>query len=139
MCYKPIPIILRNLEIRTKEHFRNLRLNHTEKWAIGSHFWNTEHEIYNSTNLLKSLNRKNEIIIWSETKYLSIHMHIILWVLKSHLKVLSLKSMYADHQTVHRWHQPASPPCVIQHFSRFELRMGETSLETIVFKVSKVP
>ena len=34
----------RNLETRTK-HFRNLRLNHTDKSAIASHFWNTGHEI----------------------------------------------------------------------------------------------
>ena len=51
-----------------------------------------------------------------------------------------IKTMYADHQTANRWHQPASPPqCVIQHSSRFELRMGETSPETIVLKVSKLP
>ena len=40
----------RNLETRTKEHFRNLRLNHTEQSAIASHFWNTGHEIKNSAN-----------------------------------------------------------------------------------------
>jgi hypothetical protein len=43
----------RNLETRTKEHFRNLRLNYTEKSAIASHFWSTGHEINNSANLLK--------------------------------------------------------------------------------------
>ena len=48
--------------------------------------------------------------------------------------------MYGDHQTVHRWHQPASPQSMIQHLSRFELRMGKTAPETIiVFKVSKLP
>ena len=31
--------IKRNLEMRTKEHFRNLRLNHIEKSAIALHFW----------------------------------------------------------------------------------------------------
>ena len=49
----------RNLETRTKEHFRNLRLNYTDKSAIASHFWNTGHEINNSANILKSVNRKN--------------------------------------------------------------------------------
>ena len=44
-------------------------------------------------------------------------------------EVLSLKSMYADHQS-------ASPQCLIQHFSQFELRTGETLPETIVFTVS---
>ena len=31
----------RNLEKRTEKHFRNLRLNHTDKSVIASHFWNT--------------------------------------------------------------------------------------------------
>ena len=65
--------------------------------------------------------------------------HITLWVLKPCLRVLSLKSTYAKHQTVHRWHQPASPQIMIQHFSRFELGMNETSPETTAFKVSKLP
>jgi hypothetical protein len=54
-------------------------------------------------------------------------------------EVLSLKSMYADHQTEHQWHLSALPQCVMQHFSQFELRMGKTLPETIVFKVSKLP
>ena len=66
-------------------------------------------------------------------------MHITLRILKSRLRVLSLKSMYADPQTAQWRHQPVSPQCVIQHFSWFEWRMGETSPETIVFKVSKLP
>ena len=60
-------------------------------------------------------------------------------ILKSCLKVLSLKSMYADQQTVHWLHQPALSQCVIQHFSQFELRMGRTSPKTIVFKVRRLP
>ena len=56
----------RNLDTRTKEHFRNLRLNHTDKSAIASNFWNTGHEINNSANILKSVNRKNELIIWEK-------------------------------------------------------------------------
>ena len=51
---------------RTKEHFRNLKLNHTEKSAIASHFLNTRHEINNSANLLKSVNKTNELIIWEK-------------------------------------------------------------------------
>jgi GIY-YIG catalytic domain. len=43
----------RNLETRTKEHFKNLRLNHTDKSTIASHFWNTGHEINNSAIILK--------------------------------------------------------------------------------------
>ena len=58
-----------------------------------------------------------------------------LWILKPRLKVLSLKSMYANHQTAHQWHQRASPQWVIQHFSWFELRIGEA----IVFIVCKLP
>ena len=41
----------RNLETRTKEHFRNHRLNHIDKSAIVLHFWNTGHEIDNSITL----------------------------------------------------------------------------------------
>ena len=56
--------------------------------------------------------------------------NIVTWILKSPLSVLSLRSMYTDHQTGHQWHQPASPQWVIQHISQFELRMGKT----IVFR-----
>ena len=41
----------RNLETRTKEHLRNLRLNYTEKSVITSHFWNTGHEIDNPATI----------------------------------------------------------------------------------------
>ena len=61
----------RNLETRTKEHFRNLWLNHTDKSAIASHFWNTGDEI-NSANILNSVNRKNELITWGK---IFIHKH----------------------------------------------------------------
>ena len=57
----------------TKEHFRNLRLNHT----VASHFWNTGHEINHSANLLKSVNRKNELITWEET-FVHKHAHHIM-------------------------------------------------------------
>jgi GIY-YIG catalytic domain. len=67
----------RNLETRTKEHFRNLRLNHTDKSAMASHFWNTRHEINNTANLLKSVNRKNELITWEKT-FIHKHAHHIM-------------------------------------------------------------
>ena len=92
-------------QTRTKEHFKNLRLNHTEKSAIASQFWNTGHEINNSAILLKPVNRKNELIIWEK---ISINTHITLWILKSCQLVHSLKSMCGNHQTGHRWHQSAS-------------------------------
>ena len=53
----------RNLEMRTKEHFKNLKLNYTDKSVRASCVWNTRHEINNSANLLKSDNRNNELII----------------------------------------------------------------------------
>ena len=84
----------RNLE--TKEHFRNLRLNHTEKSATVLHCWNTGHEInnssklnkffhseenqiiqHNSVNLLKLINKKNELIIW-EKIFVHKHAHHIM-------------------------------------------------------------
>ena len=62
----------KNSETRIKLHFRNLRLNHTDKSAIELHFWNTGHETNNSAILLKSVNRKNELIIWEK---IFIHKH----------------------------------------------------------------
>ena len=59
------------------EHFRNLRSNHTDKSAIASHFWNTGHEINNSANILKSVNRKNELITW-EKIFIHKHTHHIM-------------------------------------------------------------
>jgi len=52
-------------------------LNHTDKSAITSHFWNTGHEINNSANILKSVNRKNELIT-SEKINMHIHAHHIM-------------------------------------------------------------
>ena len=65
-CVKEVYIgqIKKNLETRTKEHFRNLNVTYTEKSAIASHFCNTGYEINNSANLLKSINKKNKPIIW---------------------------------------------------------------------------
>ena len=63
--------------MRTKEHFRNVRLNHVEKSAIAAHFWNTGHEINNSATLLKSVNQKNELTIW-EKIFIHKHAHHIM-------------------------------------------------------------
>ena len=95
--------------MRTKEHFRNLRLNHIDKSAIASHFWNSGHEINNSANVLKSVNRKNEIITW-EKIFIHKHAHHIM-----NFEVLPVSSLIrkyiGDHQTVHQWHQSALPQC----------------------------
>jgi len=56
----------RNLETRTKEHFRNLRLNNTDQSTIASHFWNTGHEINKTASILKSVNKKIELITWEK-------------------------------------------------------------------------
>ena len=72
MKYHIILQTKRNLETRTKEHFRNVRLNHLEK----SHVWNTGHEINKSATLLKSVNKKNELMIW-EKIFIHNHAHHI--------------------------------------------------------------
>ena len=122
----------RNLETRTKDHFRNLRLYHSEKSAIASHFWNTGHEIDNSANLLKTVNRKNELII-CEKIFIHKHAHHII-----NFEVppeSSLIKKYICRTPDSAWmHQSASPQCMMQHFSRIELRMGKTSSKTIVFR-----
>ena len=66
----------KNSETRTKEHFRNLRLNHTDQSVIASHFW-TRHEINNTANILKSINKKNELITW-EKIFIHKHTHHIM-------------------------------------------------------------
>ena len=68
----------RNVETRTNKHFGNLRLNHTDKSAIASHFWNTGHEINNTASILKSVNKKNELITWREKKFIPKHAHHIM-------------------------------------------------------------
>ena len=79
---------------------------------------------------------KNELIT-QEKIFIHKHAHHIM-----NFEVLPesslIRNMCADHQTAQRWHQSASPQCAIQHFSQFELRIGETSPETIVFKISKL-
>ena len=81
-----------DIAVRTKQHFRNLGLNHTEKSATASNFWNMGHEINNSANLIKSVNKKNELITW-EKIFINKHAHHM------NFEVLSLKSMYADHHS----------------------------------------
>ena len=44
----------------------NLGLNHTVKSVIAWHFWNTGHKINYSANLLKSVNKMYELIIWEK-------------------------------------------------------------------------
>ena len=51
------------LETRTKEHFRNLKLDNIEKSTIASHFWNTVHEIDNRATSIESVNKMNELLI----------------------------------------------------------------------------
>ena len=45
----------------------------------------------------------------------------------------------SSHALWQCWLIPSMPQYVMQHFSRFELRMGKTSPETIVFKVDELP
>jgi hypothetical protein len=52
-------------------------LNHRDKSAIASHFWNTGHEINNSAIILKLVNRKNELITW-EKIFIHKHKHHIM-------------------------------------------------------------
>ena len=67
----------RQKETRTKEHFRNLRLNRTDQSVIESHFWNTGNEFNNTANILKSVNKKNKLITW-EKIFIHKHAHHIM-------------------------------------------------------------
>ena len=40
----------RNIEIKLKEHLRNIRLNHIDKSVLAAHLWDEEHYIQNETN-----------------------------------------------------------------------------------------
>ena len=116
-----------------------LRLEHWNTEKVKNYTSWTLHWTQTNDKLVKEIhyNKKNELITWE--KNVSINTHITLWILKSCLKVLSLKSTYSDHQIAHWWHEPASPQCMIRHLSRFELRMAKISPKTIVFKVKKNP
>ena len=52
-------------------------MNHTDQSAIASHFWHTGHEINNTANILKSVNKKNELITW-EKIFIHKHAHHIM-------------------------------------------------------------
>jgi GIY-YIG catalytic domain. len=67
----------RNVETRTKEHFRILRLNHIEKSALALPFWNTGQETDNSATLLKSVNKRNILLIY-EKIFIYKHAHNIM-------------------------------------------------------------
>ena len=73
--------------------------NHTKKSAIASHFWNMGHEIDNSANLLKSVNRKNELITW-EKIFIHKHAHHIM-----NFKVPPESSLITSHLARALWLQ----------------------------------
>ena len=56
----------RNLEIRQKEHLRNIKLKQTEKSAVSHHFWTENHNIGRNIKLLKPLNSPIELDIWEK-------------------------------------------------------------------------
>ena len=66
--------------------------------------------------LLKSVNKRNELLMWENIFILK---HIILWILKACTRGFSIQSVYINHQRVHgQLH--------VIHINRFELTMGET-------------
>ena len=77
----------------------DLHLRHTDKSAIASHFWNTGNEINNSANILKSVNRKNELT--REKIFIHKHAHHIM-NFEIPPESSLIKSTYADRQTAHR-------------------------------------
>ena len=82
-------------------------------------------------NLLKSVNKKNELIIW-EKIFTHKHVHHIMNF--EDLPESSLIKKYVCRSPDSTSMAPTSTPqCMIQHFGQFELRMGETSPETIFF------
>ena len=113
----------RNLETRTEEHFRNLRLNH--QLTIASHFWNTRHEINNTANILKSVNKKNELITW-EKIFIHKHAHHIMNFEVP--LVSSLIRKYICRQRIDGTNQHRHNA---RYFGRFELRMDKTCLKQL--------
>lgn len=56
----------RNLNIRHKEHLRNIKYKQTDKSAVAHHFWTTEHEFEDDIKLLKSVTKPKELTIWEK-------------------------------------------------------------------------
>ena len=54
----------RNIQIRTKEHIRNIKFFQIDKSAVAAHFWRTYHEMDSKPKLLKPVNNKTELDIW---------------------------------------------------------------------------
>ena len=72
-------------------------------WLAELLIWNTGHEINNSAKLIKSVNRKNQLIIWEK---IFIHKHAPNIM---NFEVLPESTLIKN-----------SPQCMMQHFSRFE-------------------
>ena len=123
--------------MRTNEHFINLRLNHIEKSAIASHFWNAGHEIKNSAILLKLVNRKNELIIW-EKIFIRKHAHHIM-----NFEVLPKSSLIKKYICRPPDSALMASTCITtMHdltLQSIELRMSKKKLKVIIFKVNKLP
>ena len=88
-------------------------------------------EINNSASILKSVNRKNELITW-EKIFIHKHAHHIM-----NFEVLPVNSFIKKYI----WRPPDSASMTpitsrhnARHFSRFELRMAKTLPETIFFR-----
>lgn len=56
----------RNLETRTKEHFRNIKYKQLDKSAVATHFWTRNHNINPEPKLLKNIAGYQELAIWEQ-------------------------------------------------------------------------
>ena len=59
----------RNIQIRAKEHIRNIKFFQTDKSAVATHFWQTYREMDLKPKFLKPLNNKTELDIWEKSSF----------------------------------------------------------------------
>jgi hypothetical protein len=86
------------------------------------------HEINNTANLLKSVNKKNELITWEKVFIYKYTHHIMNFEVLPEISLIKKYVCRPPDST-----STSIAKCTIQHFSRFELRIGETLPEIIVF------
>ena len=56
-------ITKRNLEIKEREHFRNIRLKYVKKSVVATYQWSQKHKVKQGSSLLKELKYPTELSV----------------------------------------------------------------------------
>ena len=88
----------RNLNIRQKEHFRNIRFKQVDKSAVAHHVWIENHDMEREAKLLKEGHKPAELTIWEK-----------LFIHKFKNSIMNFE-IPKENDLISRWIQPTMEP-----------------------------